>query len=416
MRLNFISGGVMALAVVSVTAAGCGREAPEPINQAQQTQTATLDDDTLATYVQSRFYAERSVRGSEIDVTAENGVVTLSGTVADDQARQRALDIARQVEGVSSVNDRLKVEPAMGADAAAAANRPVEGGTSRPDDERSPGWITTKIQSQYYLSPEIKPWNIDVTTSQDGVVTLRGEVDEAADRQEAERIAQKTDGVTRVVNRLRLRGETPTAENRAEPRAGDAGRAAVVERPDAWVTAKIQAKYFIDPDVKGLEINVDTNEGVVTLKGEVESEAERRQAVALARNTEGVRTVTDQLRVVPETESKTDALAKSEARRDTTPLSKPEAGAKSQAAGKPAPVSTTIDDTWITTKIQSKYFLDSEVKGRDINVDTRNGIVTLKGTVDSEAEKQAAAAIAQETEGVKKVNNQLAVDTTKKSQ
>jgi hyperosmotically inducible protein len=62
-------------------------------------------------------------------------------------------------------------------------------------------------------------------------------------------------------------------------------------------------------------------------------------------------------------------------------------------------------------KIQSKYFLDADVKGRQIDVDTNNGIVMLKGTVDNAQQKQEAEQIARETEGVKRVVNQLVVGT-----
>jgi osmotically-inducible protein OsmY len=66
-------------------------------------------------------------------------------------------------------------------------------------------------------------------------------------------------------------------------------------------------------------------------------------------------------------------------------------------------------DAWITTKIQSKYFLDADVKGHQINVDTNNGVVTLKGTVANEQHKAAAEQIARDTEGVTRVVNQLTV-------
>jgi osmotically-inducible protein OsmY len=68
-----------------------------------------------------------------------------------------------------------------------------------------------------------------------------------------------------------------------------------------------------------------------------------------------------------------------------------------------------LSDAWTTTKIQSKYFIDSDVKGHRIDVDTRAGVVTLKGTVETEAQKTEAAQIARETEGVKQVVNQLTV-------
>jgi osmotically-inducible protein OsmY len=64
---------------------------------------------------------------------------------------------------------------------------------------------------------------------------------------------------------------------------------------------------------------------------------------------------------------------------------------------------------WITTKIQAKYFLDADVKVHRIDVDIRNGVVTLKGRVDNAQQKQEAEQIARETEGVLRVENQLNV-------
>jgi osmotically-inducible protein OsmY len=59
--------------------------------------------------------------------------------------------------------------------------------------------------------------------------------------------------------------------------------------------------------------------------------------------------------------------------------------------------------------VQSQFFLDSDIKGSDINVDTRDGVVTLKGSVETDAEKQMAETIARETEGVTRVVNDLSV-------
>ena len=66
---------------------------------------------------------------------------------------------------------------------------------------------------------------------------------------------------------------------------------------DSGTTARIQAKFAQDDIVKAHEIDVTTNEGVVTLTGEVDSNAARQQAVRLARETQGVASVVDNLRV-----------------------------------------------------------------------------------------------------------------------
>ena len=70
-----------------------------------------------------------------------------------------------------------------------------------------------------------------------------------------------------------------------------------------------------------------------------------------------------------------------------------------------------IEDTWITTKIQSQYFLDPLVKGHEINVDTQRGVVTLTGTVATEELKKTAEQIARETDGTVRVMNQLKIQS-----
>jgi hyperosmotically inducible periplasmic protein len=70
-------------------------------------------------------------------------------------------------------------------------------------------------------------------------------------------------------------------------------------------------------------------------------------------------------------------------------------------------------DAIITMKIQAKYAGDDVVKGRDVEVDTTNGVVTLKGSVDSLHERDAAEQLARETSGVKRVINELKVAATR---
>jgi hyperosmotically inducible periplasmic protein len=391
---------VAGVAVLAVTCgvAACNRSGPETTTtgQAPQQAPATRSDDSLTTSVQARYYADDRVRGRDIDVSTNNGVVTLKGTVDDQATKEQAVSVARSVEGVRRVDDQLQV--ASEAAAATIADRsqpePSPRGTGAtgtagtdPASRVEPGWITTKIQAQYFVNPEIKPWNIDVTTTSAGVVTLKGEVENAADKAEAVRIARETEGVTQVDDRLRVEGQPETSGEGGVPATADAesGPAGA----DAWVTSKIQARYFLDSEVKGRDVDVTTEGGIVTLRGTVGSEAERRHAIALARNTDGVRSVTDQLQV------RADAATGD---KSTTPL--PEVKSVRQP----------ITDPWITTKIQSKFFLDPAIKGHEIDVDTKNGLVTLKGTVGTEEQKQEAERIARETEGVTRVTNQITIE------
>ena len=78
------------------------------------------------------------------------------------------------------------------------------------------------------------------------------------------------------------------------------------------------------------------------------------------------------------------------------------------AVGK-ADEKTPINDSWITAKTKIALFADSRVKGSEVNVETRQGAVMIRGKVDSDAAKQAAEGIAKGIEGVKAVKNELQV-------
>jgi hyperosmotically inducible protein len=368
-RIRFV-----VLFAILMTLASCNREPAENVTPDTAVPAAGRSTDaSIETSVQARLHTERTTRGDDIDVSAADGIVTLRGTVDSDAARQQALQIARGTEGVTRVEDQLTIRTAD------AAQRGADQTDSRIRSiVDTPAWITTEIQAQYFVSPDIKPWNVDVTTTSGGVVELRGEVDDATAKSEAVRIARTTEGVSRVEDYLRVGDQRTPASNSPVPD---------VANSDPWITAKIHSKYFVDPDVKALDVDVATSGGIVTLTGTVDNELQRRHAVAIARSTDGVRDVRDDLRVSSETE------ARSAAPRGTS--------GPGIVAG--------VQDPWITTKIQSKYFLDGEVKGHDIDVDTRDGVVTLTGTVGSTRQRELAEQIAHETDGVSQVVNRLTV-------
>jgi hypothetical protein len=68
---------------------------------------------------------------------------------------------------------------------------------------------------------------------------------------------------------------------------------------DAGITTAVKSKLAADDTVKAYKVDVDTANKVVTLSGEVDTEAQRAHAVMIARNTDGVADVIDQLRVNP---------------------------------------------------------------------------------------------------------------------
>jgi len=178
---------------------------------------------------------------------------------------------------------------------------------------------------------------------------------------------------------------------------------------DAWITTQVYSKFFMDPDIKGRNIKVDTMSGVVTLTGIVHSGAERNQAVAKAKATEGVKQVVDKLSLAPAEKPLPSDPHEKNPRSASEHAEQMKAHARSVADR----VGKEVSDTWITTKVQAMYFLDRDVKGMNIDVTTKGGIVTLTGTVASEATRQKAVADARSIEGVSQVIDKLTVKTGK---
>jgi hyperosmotically inducible protein len=110
-------------------------------------------------------------------------------------------------------------------------------------------------------------------------------------RTRAVEIARSTDGVARVIDNLTV--TPPVATTPTEP---DAARAAYT---DPALTAAVKTKLLADTMVGGLRIDVDTQDAVVTLTGNVKTQQEREKALQLARETDGVKGVTDRLTIKP---------------------------------------------------------------------------------------------------------------------
>jgi hyperosmotically inducible periplasmic protein len=169
-------------------------------------------------------------------------------------------------------------------------------------------WITTQIYAKFFAAREIKARNLTVHTDR-GVVTLSGAVESAAEHDRAVAAAKSVDGVKQVVDKLSVvppgkstgRTDVPRAAAReAESIKAHARTAADrvgKEISDTLVTTKVQAMFYLDREVKGMDIDVTTQNGVVTLTGTVDNEAVRKKAVADARSTEGVKQVIDKLSV-----------------------------------------------------------------------------------------------------------------------
>lgn len=175
----------------------------------------------------------------------------------------------------------------------------------------------------------------------------------------------------------------------ATAQAEDTPRTAGQAIDDASITASVKAKLLADDRTKGFDVNVDTRNGIVTLKGGADSQAAKLAAGQLAGQAEGVVLVKNELIVAtPDTEARQDA--------NTATLSG-EVREKMDEAG------DGIDDAWITSKVKTQLLADDQVRGTQINVDTKGNVVTLTGTAPSAEARAKAIELAKATRGVRGV-------------
>ncbi len=177
---------------------------------------------------------------------------------------------------------------------------------------------------------------------------------------------------------------------------------------DPGITTAVKSKMAADDTVKSYRIDVDTKDRVVTLSGAVDTPQARERAIEIARGTDGVRDVVDRLTVTPGATPTTgvdDPLQDKAREAAREGQEKAREGAESAKDAMPA-----MDDATITGKVKTKFLGDTNVPGLQIDVDTKAGVVTLTGTVQTAAEKQRAVELAKTTDGVKSVVDRIKVD------
>ncbi len=170
---------------------------------------------------------------------------------------------------------------------------------------------------------------------------------------------------------------------------------------DSWITLKVHSQFVPEDTLSDSDIDVDTKSGVVTLNGTVVSEAGRAKAIAIAKATDGVNAVTDNLKVAPAADMTASAKAAGEKAGDKT---RDVAGTTGKA----------VTDGWIKSKIASQFVTEDLLDKSDIDIDVSKGAVELNGAVRTMEAKNKASAIVKGTDGVKGVQNNLKIDPSVK--
>ena len=177
---------------------------------------------------------------------------------------------------------------------------------------------------------------------------------------------------------------------------------------DKALSQQIAKRIADEPGFKPGAVDVKVEDGVVTLSGLVGNEAERVRAEQLAQ-VDGVKRVHNNLHTEEDVKSGVKGTAGTAAAKSKNGAEKAGEKAK-QGVSKTGEV---ITDAWITSRISAKFVNEDLLHDSNINVDTKDHVVTLHGTVLTEAGRRRAVAIAQEVEGVHRVVDKITIGPKK---
>lgn len=230
--------------------------------------------------------------------------------------------------------------------------------------------ITSRVETTFLLNEHLSMLNIK-TDTKDGVVTLTGTVREESQRQLAEDLARQAKNVKDVKNNLVV----------VPGKVGEKERRSFRQKMnDRGVEAAVRSRLLYHRQFKGLRINAESVNNVVTLYGVVPTEALRDAAGKIAMETKGVNEVINMIVVRPKEEASTGKKIK-----------------------------RTFSDEWLESRVEAAIVFNKALSIREIDVEVDDGVCILTGVVNSEEEKDAAAKIAESIAGIDAVRNEIAV-------
>lgn len=197
----------------------------------------------------------------------------------------------------SSIKRALKTTvyiTAFGLSAAASA----DGNNSHydTDDKLKDAWIDGKVETALMVNRHLNNFTID-TDVKAHKVYLSGTVKSEVDKDLAYQIAKSIKGVSDVENNLVVKKDTEMKRQAYKVDDADDKRSWGTWYDDSTTTASVKSQFLWNGEVDGLDINVDTMNGVVTLNGEADTSANKALAEKIAQNTAGVREVVNNLTI-----------------------------------------------------------------------------------------------------------------------
>lgn len=228
-------------------------------------EAAQMDKD-IESLVKQSYVFKTYLKDDAIKVKADDGVVTLTGTVADESNKSLAQETAANLPGVRSVDNQLEFE-------------------GEELDESSDGWISMQAKTALLFNRNVSGIKTKVFV-EDGIVTLKGEAKNQAQKDLAEEYAKDVNGVKGVKNEITI-AKTQKEQKQAMGEKID----------DASITAQVKTAFSAYNSTSAFKTGVKTNDGVVMLSGEADNRAAKEMAGKVANNVNGVKKVVNNMTV-----------------------------------------------------------------------------------------------------------------------
>ncbi|MDO9264035.1 MAG: BON domain-containing protein [Desulfosalsimonadaceae bacterium] len=247
--------------------------------------------------------------------------------------------------------------------------------------------IESSAKQSYVFKTYLKSDDIKVQ-SMNGAVTLTGTVFDESNKSLAQETVSGLPGVISVDNKLEIKGEIPAKYS------------------DAWLITKVKSTLLFHRNVDAVKTEVFAKDGIVTLRGEATSEAQKDLATEYAKDVEGVKSVNNEMTVLTEPMKPGGKTMgqKMDAMTDSVKAGGKTMGKKMEAMGE------SIDDASITAMVKSTLLYHRSTSAINTTVETRDGVVQLAGKAKNLAEKDLATKFVSDVHGVKMVVNNMTIE------
>ncbi|MDZ4860431.1 MAG: BON domain-containing protein [Candidatus Hydrogenedentes bacterium] len=246
-----------------------------------QDNAKTAEDFVTTARIETIFLMNGDLNPFKINTTTKGGVVIMTGVVREQADKDLAGRLAKSVKGVTSVNNELTV------DRSAPVVEENREWRTQVDDAN----LNARIHRRLAYNASLKDTmvNVDVTGSK---VVVSGTVESEAKKNEIVRIIDDTSGVAAVESNLEVKapGETKPVKETTDD--------AIQTVSDEWVEKMVESSIMWDDNISIRNIDVEVDGGVCKLSGSVISEAQKSVAENIAKNTDGVKSVTNNIEVV----------------------------------------------------------------------------------------------------------------------